>query len=602
MPPGEGAIRQEKNEKGRRMIKKLGAILLAAALTLTMGLTPLVAADDPLPDPPAWAECVTLYAGQNMDVGTVCVWNDGTTLYVKYETSGDWMITETHLAVATSKGDIPQNRTGNPIPGQFAEGDCYDPPAAEDTFAFDLDGWTPGIKLYVAAHAVVGRPIDDCWETVWQIGDVETDDCAGNLTNYANEFNWRKPDGDEGHVPILDCEQGPALSADTPPFADPFIVGTTPTDEFPYNSNTGKPYATDFDVQWAGSLPFGGRLTLSWSPGASGSEKKEVSGYGIPLTTFAATGSSQPGQGWFMNKYPLVEHSVPVDPSAAGNHTINLKHSQGDGTFWDWVRLEKPCEQWETAWADGERFVSRGNWATYFTYEVQFTPDSIDGLVLWLDADAIEWLDDGQPVETWEDLSGAGNHATQATEASRPTYKTGILNGKPVVRFDGADDILANSSPALPSGSDARTVFAVFERKSAGTNVIFDYGTQSNGQRFGLVVNHSVPETSVAWWGHRWGVADSFTGFTAMTVLVPDGVSNTNGASIYIDGVPLLSSGTTSGSVQALNTVLGEMRVGGHLSNASSEVDIAEILIYDRALSGSEREDVEAYLMAKYGP
>src|SRR5580765_7415799 len=41
-------------------------------------------------------------------------------------------------------------------------------------------------------------------------------------------------------------------------------------------------------------------------------------------------------------------------------------------------------------------------------------------------------LADGDPVTTWLDSSVNGNNATQ-TGALRPTFKTNILNGKPVV-------------------------------------------------------------------------------------------------------------------------------------------------------------------------
>jgi len=34
-----------------------------------------------------------------LDVGDISVWNDGDYLYVKYETTGDWDLTETHLPV-----------------------------------------------------------------------------------------------------------------------------------------------------------------------------------------------------------------------------------------------------------------------------------------------------------------------------------------------------------------------------------------------------------------------------------------------------------------------------------------------------------------------
>lgn len=349
----------------KKVLFPILALMLAIGLAAPMA-APAVAHTEADPD------VITLFAGQDIDVGTVKVWNDGTTLYVKYETTGDWVMTETHLAVAEEVGGIPQTKKNNPIPGHFEYKTEHDPAVQAFTYAIPLGTWESCDihDLVIAAHAKVVRPIDGCDEIVWKIGNVETEACNGNLTNYANEFNWMKDDGAGNYnVVVGHCEQGPGLGVNAPVFTDPFIVGDTPDNEFPYNSNFAKPYATDFDVQWNGELLFGGLLTISWSPGASATEKKVVSGNGISLMTLTAAGSSQSGQGWFMDKYPLVEHAITVDPLADGDHTINLQHTQGDGTFWDWITLEKPCEQWETAWAAGAGFAGK-NWATYFTYAV----------------------------------------------------------------------------------------------------------------------------------------------------------------------------------------------------------------------------------------
>lgn len=40
-----------------------------------------------------------LWAGKTIDVGSVTVWNDENNLYVKYDTTGDWWITDLHLYV-----------------------------------------------------------------------------------------------------------------------------------------------------------------------------------------------------------------------------------------------------------------------------------------------------------------------------------------------------------------------------------------------------------------------------------------------------------------------------------------------------------------------
>ena len=67
--------------------------------------------------PFAYAEGVqelTLYAGQNIEVGTVSVWNTGDELHVKYEiTTGDWIITETHLYIGKN---VPPVSTPGQLP------------------------------------------------------------------------------------------------------------------------------------------------------------------------------------------------------------------------------------------------------------------------------------------------------------------------------------------------------------------------------------------------------------------------------------------------------------------------------------------------------
>ena len=55
-----------------------------------------------------------------------------------------------------------------------------------------------------------------------------------------------------------------------------------------------------------------------------------------------------------------------------------------------------------------------------------FTPRSLSGLKLWLAADRIAGLSDGDPVTTWSDLSGQGNNATQGTGAAKPPPNSNV--------------------------------------------------------------------------------------------------------------------------------------------------------------------------------
>lgn len=59
-----------------------------------------------------------LIADQIYDVGNVTVWNINDTIFVKYMTTGEWLINETHLHIECELYDIPQEN-GNPIIAEF---------------------------------------------------------------------------------------------------------------------------------------------------------------------------------------------------------------------------------------------------------------------------------------------------------------------------------------------------------------------------------------------------------------------------------------------------------------------------------------------------
>lgn len=59
-----------------------------------------------------------LLAGQHNDVGEITVTNDQSKIYITYETSGNWWLTETHLFVG-EKSALPLTTSGNPKIGHY---------------------------------------------------------------------------------------------------------------------------------------------------------------------------------------------------------------------------------------------------------------------------------------------------------------------------------------------------------------------------------------------------------------------------------------------------------------------------------------------------
>ena len=128
--------------------------------------------------------CTTLFAGQDIDAGTVCVevvdTGDTETLYITYNTTGGWELVETHLWVGTALTDMPQTRKGNPKIGNFPykSGDI----TGQTTYTFIVDLAQFGgeatlcaTDLLAAAHAAL-QLVDDGGtviqtETGWGNGD-----------------------------------------------------------------------------------------------------------------------------------------------------------------------------------------------------------------------------------------------------------------------------------------------------------------------------------------------------------------------------------------------------------------------------------------------
>lgn len=76
-----------------------------------------------------------------------------------------------------------------------------------------------------------------------------------------------------------------------------------------------------------------------------------------------------------------------------------------------------------------------------------FNPRDAGGLAVW-DA-RFHTANDGDAVATFASRGASANNAT-ASGTARPTYKTAILNGNPVIRFDGTDDGMTLDSSYTP--------------------------------------------------------------------------------------------------------------------------------------------------------
>ncbi|HSH93314.1 MAG TPA: chitobiase/beta-hexosaminidase C-terminal domain-containing protein [Roseimicrobium sp.] len=222
---------------------------------------------------------------------------------------------------------------------------------------------------------------------------------------------------------------------------------------------------------------------------------------------------------------------------------------------------------------------------------------SRSGLQLWLKADSLG-LTGGSAVSVWTDQSGSSNDVTQATGANRPTYQTGVINGQPVVRFNGTTQSLTSAVAIKPANI---TIMAVYRPTAAGSTPTVISQTYDAGATIGWSLRAGAAANLTPYTDMNIGAAPTITSsLTVTTVNTPyllattyDGVAR----KVYLGGVLKSTTAKTGGLTYGTVT---SFSIGNHLGTNYLNGDIAEVLVYNRALSDNERQDVEAYVYARY--
>lgn len=211
----------------------------------------------------------------------------------------------------------------------------------------------------------------------------------------------------------------------------------------------------------------------------------------------------------------------------------------------------------------------------------------LSGLKLWLKADEITGTADGAPLAHWNDSSGLGNHATQTQVAmpdQRPQYSSSAgPNGKALVRFDGTDDFF-NLTTAL--NTEPITMFVVTKMADNGNN---RGGWLGNATAFFGFSNDNDRYFAVDGAG-AFFPSPAPQVFATVTYLMSTAVGSDD--KVYENGILKGNvTGAWGGTVNAVGKLNGRYFWG----------DIAEMILYDSAISDAQRVQVEAYLNAKYG-
>jgi hypothetical protein len=247
-------------------------------------------------------------------------------------------------------------------------------------------------------------------------------------------------------------------------------------------------------------------------------------------------------------------------------------------------------------------------------------------LALWLRAEHGVQKDKKNRVIAWQDLAVGNNHiandAFQPDSKVRPEYVFDAIQGRPAIRFDGSATYLTTTPVTT---TDDQTIVVVFQHATPSADgehiggQIINYngppsrylpdvhspGVLQIGEK---VDSRNGPATSIsakAFVGRDSRGADVSTGIIAsepLGAMQPRVVTyvynnSANVATLYVDGAPVGDASAPTNVAVTSRKVIGKH---GIFDQWYFHGDLAELAIFNAALTRSEVEQLTRQLMTHY--
>ena len=207
---------------------------------------------------------------------------------------------------------------------------------------------------------------------------------------------------------------------------------------------------------------------------------------------------------------------------------------------------------------------------------------------------------DGDPVQYWLDQSGNEYHLEQASIESRPVFASGVRNGQPVVRFDGVDDFLRCAAFPSMDLADCTVLAVCSQRAGTADGGIWVIGASGSGEPYG---------TSSGIYAAVGGSSSHFVAGANTAVPALPGSGSTPWAvwsqRLYGGVVTagknglVASSASTSVGSGLTGLLLSAYWINGPTSFVA--LDVAELIVFPRAIPDGAIGVIAAGLRAKYG-
>jgi hypothetical protein len=259
---------------------------------------------------------------------------------------------------------------------------------------------------------------------------------------------------------------------------------------------------------------------------------------------------------------------------------------------------------WTPGYDDGSTYTpGKLVLAKEFTWNETVWNPSMISTALWLDAaDASTVTTVSGAVSQWNDKSGNGRNATQATAASRPTYTSAGLNGRNILTLDGNDILVGSAKIANPG-------FGMFVVCSFASNTsrmgVFDIGNASGFNHCTIEQNtFSSPTQSYGF--YVTSTTSYSSAATSSGHKIISATSNAISGSNVAAGTTYTVNGTNSTLTSATGSNYGTIGAGytigafqGNILNLTGTV--AEAIAFSAFVDTLTRQKLEGYLAHKWG-
>lgn len=233
-------------------------------------------------------------------------------------------------------------------------------------------------------------------------------------------------------------------------------------------------------------------------------------------------------------------------------------------------------------------------------------PDAIGNLVFWVKADAGVTTNASGTVTAWADQSAKGNLATNAA-ASGPLYVASEpgLNNRPTLRFNGSSQRLIVADRMLTNGIEGCTIIAMAKAARnddvsivgirTGSGTPFVQLDQDATGKLRFIVRNSAGTTANALSSQ---VHTGTYGMYAGRLFKGTDTVWTN--RVYFSNARNAEATASANFGTSTDLTSGTQYIGGLGIPSYWQGDVAEIIIYERALTEAEMVAIEEYLASRY--